>query len=132
GAGRWPPGLAHTTGTEALWSSQQKAGEVWTVVWAAEGTGAAAPGFASASTRRSPTARATRGARTPVKVGCIPSHFLAVSSERRYATFFPRELIIRSIEEHDPWAGQTGISLGQVAVAAKANEITALPELLKL
>jgi predicted transposase YbfD/YdcC len=30
------------------------------------------------------------------------------------------------------WAGQSGITLGQVAVAAKSNEITALPELLKL
>lgn len=30
------------------------------------------------------------------------------------------------------WAGQTGITLGQVAVDAKSNEITALPELLQL
>ena len=30
------------------------------------------------------------------------------------------------------WAGQSGITLGQVAVAAKSNEITALPELLQL
>jgi len=30
------------------------------------------------------------------------------------------------------WAGQTGLTLGQVAVDAKSNEITALPELLKL
>jgi predicted transposase YbfD/YdcC len=30
------------------------------------------------------------------------------------------------------WAGQTGITLGQVAVEAKSNEITALPQLLKL
>jgi predicted transposase YbfD/YdcC len=30
------------------------------------------------------------------------------------------------------WAGQTGITLGQVAVAAKSNEITAMPQLLKL
>lgn len=30
------------------------------------------------------------------------------------------------------WAGQSGITLGQVAVAAKSNEITAMPELLKL
>ena len=30
------------------------------------------------------------------------------------------------------WAGPSGITLGQVAVAAKSNEITALPELLKL
>src|SRR5262249_60447867 len=30
------------------------------------------------------------------------------------------------------WAGQTGITLGQVAVEAKSNEITALPELLQL
>jgi predicted transposase YbfD/YdcC len=30
------------------------------------------------------------------------------------------------------WAGQTGITLGQVAVAAKSKEITALPQLLAL
>ena len=30
------------------------------------------------------------------------------------------------------WAGHSGITLGQVAVADKSNEITALPELLKL
>ena len=30
------------------------------------------------------------------------------------------------------WAGQTGLTLGQVAVADKSNEITALPELLQL
>jgi predicted transposase YbfD/YdcC len=30
------------------------------------------------------------------------------------------------------WAGQTGLTLGQVAVAAKSNEITAMPELLQV
>jgi predicted transposase YbfD/YdcC len=30
------------------------------------------------------------------------------------------------------WAGQTGITLGQVAVDAKSNEITAMPQLLEL
>jgi len=30
------------------------------------------------------------------------------------------------------WAGQTGLTLGQVAVAAKSNEITAMPQLLAL
>jgi predicted transposase YbfD/YdcC len=30
------------------------------------------------------------------------------------------------------WAGQTGLTLGQVAVDAKSNEITAMPELLQL
>ena len=30
------------------------------------------------------------------------------------------------------WAGQTGLTLGQVAVEAKSNEITAMPELLQL
>ena len=29
------------------------------------------------------------------------------------------------------WAGQTGLTLGQVAVDAKSNEITAMPELLE-
>src|SRR5207302_1406031 len=30
------------------------------------------------------------------------------------------------------WAGQTGLTLGQVAVEAKSNEITAMPQLLEL
>ncbi len=30
------------------------------------------------------------------------------------------------------WAGQTGLTLGQVAVATKSNEITAMPQLLEL
>ena len=30
------------------------------------------------------------------------------------------------------WAGQTGITLGQVAVDTKSNEITAMPQLLEL
>ena len=30
------------------------------------------------------------------------------------------------------WAGQTGLTLGQVAVGAKSNEITAMPQLLEL
>jgi predicted transposase YbfD/YdcC len=30
------------------------------------------------------------------------------------------------------WAGQTGLTLGQIAVAAKSNEITAMPQLLRL
>src|SRR4051794_40818264 len=30
------------------------------------------------------------------------------------------------------WAGQTGLTLGQVAVDAKSNEITAMPQLLEL
>src|SRR5580658_5638095 len=30
------------------------------------------------------------------------------------------------------WAGQTGLTLGQVAVEAKSNEITAIPQLLEL
>jgi predicted transposase YbfD/YdcC len=39
---------------------------------------------------------------------------------------------LKALHVVSAWAGQTGITLGQVAVAAKANEITALPELLKL
>jgi predicted transposase YbfD/YdcC len=30
------------------------------------------------------------------------------------------------------WAGQHGLTLGQVAVDAKSNEITAIPQLLEL
>ena len=39
---------------------------------------------------------------------------------------------LKALHVVSAWAGQTGITLGQVAVAAKSNEITALPELLKL
>src|SRR5215475_4949593 len=39
---------------------------------------------------------------------------------------------LKALHVVSAWAGQTGITLGQVAVAAKANEITALPALLKL
>jgi predicted transposase YbfD/YdcC len=39
---------------------------------------------------------------------------------------------LKALHVVSAWAGQTGLTLGQVAVEAKANEITALPELLKL
>jgi predicted transposase YbfD/YdcC len=39
---------------------------------------------------------------------------------------------LKALHVVSAWAGQSGITLGQVAVAAKANEITAMPELLKL
>lgn len=39
---------------------------------------------------------------------------------------------LKALHVVSAWAGQTGVTLGQVAVAAKANEITAMPELLKL
>ena len=39
---------------------------------------------------------------------------------------------LKALHVVSAWAGQTGITLGQVAVAAKSNEITAMPELLKL
>jgi predicted transposase YbfD/YdcC len=39
---------------------------------------------------------------------------------------------LKALHVVSAWAGQSGITLGQVAVAAKSNEITALPELLKL
>jgi predicted transposase YbfD/YdcC len=38
---------------------------------------------------------------------------------------------LKALQVVSAWAGQSGITLGQVAVAAKSNEITALPELLK-
>jgi predicted transposase YbfD/YdcC len=38
---------------------------------------------------------------------------------------------LKALHVVSAWAGQSGITLGQVAVAAKSNEITALPELLK-
>ena len=39
---------------------------------------------------------------------------------------------LKALQVGSAWAGPSGITLGQVAVAAKANEITALPALLKL
>jgi len=39
---------------------------------------------------------------------------------------------LKALHVVSAWAGQTGITLGQVAVDTKSNEITALPELLKL
>jgi len=39
---------------------------------------------------------------------------------------------LQALQVVSAWAGQSGITLGQVAVAAKSNEITAMPELLKL
>ena len=37
---------------------------------------------------------------------------------------------LKALHVVSAWAGQTGITLGQVAVDARANEITAIPELL--
>jgi predicted transposase YbfD/YdcC len=39
---------------------------------------------------------------------------------------------LKALHVVSAWAGQTGLTLGQVAVDAKSNEITAMPELLEL
>ena len=39
---------------------------------------------------------------------------------------------VKALHVVSAWAGQTGLTLGQVAVNAKSNEITAMPELLEL
>jgi predicted transposase YbfD/YdcC len=39
---------------------------------------------------------------------------------------------LKALHLGSAWAGQTGLTLGQVAVDAKSNEITAMPELLEL
>ena len=39
---------------------------------------------------------------------------------------------LKALHVVSAWAGQTGLTLGQVAVDAKSNEITAMPQLLKL
>jgi predicted transposase YbfD/YdcC len=39
---------------------------------------------------------------------------------------------LKALHVVSAWAGQTGITLGQVAVDAKSNEITAMPQLLQL
>jgi predicted transposase YbfD/YdcC len=41
-------------------------------------------------------------------------------------------LKLKALHVVSAWAGQTGITLGQVAVDAKSNEITAMPQLLEL
>jgi predicted transposase YbfD/YdcC len=39
---------------------------------------------------------------------------------------------LKALQVVSAWAGQTGLTLGQVAVEAKGNEITAMPQLLEL
>ena len=39
---------------------------------------------------------------------------------------------LKALHVVSAWAGQSGITLGQVAVAVKSNEITAMPQLLKV
>jgi predicted transposase YbfD/YdcC len=39
---------------------------------------------------------------------------------------------LKALQVVSAWAGQTGVTLGQVAVDTKANEITAMPQLLEL
>jgi predicted transposase YbfD/YdcC len=39
---------------------------------------------------------------------------------------------LKALHVVSAWAGQTGLTLGQVAVEAKSNEITAMPQLLEL
>jgi predicted transposase YbfD/YdcC len=39
---------------------------------------------------------------------------------------------LKALQVVSAWAGQTGITLGQVAVDSKSNEITAMPQLLEL
>ena len=39
---------------------------------------------------------------------------------------------LKALQVVSAWAGQTGLTLGQVAVEAKSNEITAMPQLLEL
>ena len=39
---------------------------------------------------------------------------------------------LRALHVVSAWAGQTGLTLGQVAVDAKSNEITAMPQLLEV
>ena len=43
-----------------------------------------------------------------------------------------RQPQLKALHVVSAWAGQTGITLGQVAVEAKSNEITAMPQLLEV
>ena len=60
-----------------------------------------------------------------------PGDYVHVDGKTLRGTRCQRQKL-KALQVVSAWAGQSGITLGQVAVADKSNEITALPALLKL
>ena len=61
----------------------------------------------------------------------LPGEFVHVDGKTLRGTRCKSQKL-KALHVVSAWAGQTGLTLGQVAVDTKSNEITALPELLKL
>jgi predicted transposase YbfD/YdcC len=61
----------------------------------------------------------------------VPGDYVHLDGKTLRGTRCQRQKL-KALHVVSAWAGQSGITLGQVAVAAKSNEITAMPELLKL
>jgi len=61
----------------------------------------------------------------------LPGEWIHVDGKtlRRTGRSSPK---LKALHMVSAWAGQTGLTLGQVAVDAKSNEITAMPQLLEL
>ena len=61
----------------------------------------------------------------------VPDEWIHVDGKTLRGTRCKRQQL-KALHVVSAWAGQAGLTLGQVAVEAKSNEITAVPELLKL
>jgi predicted transposase YbfD/YdcC len=61
----------------------------------------------------------------------LPGEWIHVDGKTLRRTRCQRQKL-KALHVVSAWAGQTGLTLGQVAVDAKANEITAIPQLLEL
>lgn len=61
----------------------------------------------------------------------LPGEFVHLDGKTLRGTRCKRQKL-KALHVVSAWAGQTGLTLGQVAVDTKSNEITALPELVKL
>jgi predicted transposase YbfD/YdcC len=61
----------------------------------------------------------------------LPGEWIQVDGKTLRRTRCQRQKL-KALHVVSAWAGQTGLTLGQVAVDAKANEITAIPQLLEL
>jgi predicted transposase YbfD/YdcC len=61
----------------------------------------------------------------------VPDEWIHVDGKTLRGTRCKRQQL-KALHVVSAWAGQAGLTLGQVAVEAKSNEITAVPKLLKL
>jgi predicted transposase YbfD/YdcC len=61
----------------------------------------------------------------------LPGEWIHLDGKTLRQTRCPSKKL-KALHVVSAWAGQTGLTLGQVAVAAKSNEITAMPQLLEL